>query len=1342
MKYLLDQIRSRQVNNLESFLTTLPRSLSNFDISKRVSKPVHLNFKKRPFALETLEPRVLLSADFPLVAPFLADSVNQIDNALDELFNHDLLTKPLPGISFLEEILVEEESSTKSYAPGLSDLFVIDVSDQTNEFDSNDDEKLSIRELLSNGFLKRLDVALTGLGDSASSSDGIAAIAGLSSGLESYFSLENIIYTDTDEATSFSLDVIFKLPQTGLIDLGASAEQLGISLVSTIEVTPFISFGLEFGVKKDTSGDPQTSDSFVELTDVQAGVQGFKDLSGIDIDFGFLGANIGVGGQFDLKAIVEATVDNSGAVPSISNIAAGSDSAFKLALPVSIASGLSWANAPTNLSIQLNAAPFAQSLSTDSRLIDLDLGLSPNFDELLNFSNFGAAGFVDLLNQLTGFLNIISSDSLISDFQIPFTNVTLSKVLDLGDSLADAVLYDDDDDDDFETGTAKLLDLQNSTLSFRTLQDLGDQLNILGLLPQGEGLSYDSSLNVLSFGLKYSHELSDVTVPAVFSADLSPLASIRTDSKLTLGGSAGMEMKVGIDFTPSVELLTDRLFIDEAIIKADIGLSGAVGAEANFGFVGVNLNGQAGFSAEFQADLKGRLTITDLADSLNDLTTVVEMPTLTGSGDLVFNVSLSSTVTGFDTLLSGVGTPTIKLSASMNGVEPQIDIDTSALNSFDISKFSNFSYEYVLTALSMVGDFLGDFESFGVLNEEIPLINYSINDLLAFADAFAKSVDNAIKDPAGTLQALEGKLKSALGLSDSDAIALSLADGGILKVELGLDALFTGSLGIDLDLKDLINGIGLDSNVAELLNVANLAGRADLGTTANLDLSLDFGIDLGDPTVFYLYSSTGLVASININASNVSFRGAIGPVGLFVKEGSAKLEAEFKAGLQSLSGDKVLLESLSDGKFSATATGSLDVSLPIYLPTDSLHAGTLQISAQQDLAKSDLFNDISVTGLGDILKRFDPTQLNLLDQIPLMIEGIDLFLDGLQDAMDGEIGGISLPLIGDSLADGARFIEDFRKGFLDDLFDAVETAIDLGGDFISEQLFNLLGPSGLGILLDANADNQINKNDISLKTSDGSVPLKEQYMQWDMLLGGTVLSAGTGIDFDLGIPGLGLETQGDIELDIGWELNLGFGVSFADGAYFNIAPDPELRFDVLAHLDEVSLTGKLGFLQLSIADDAAEPSYLLASFAVDLYNRRDASDTRLGFTELGSLGLKPKIAAVADVNLDMTLSLNSDLISSAAVFPKVRTDFILDWKLGNADVIFADRTNPSLDYSFSSSSAYVELKGLGNAIGEGLKLVEFQNVSLDLGSYISDFMLPILEQVQSITEPLAPVIDF
>lgn len=247
------------------------------------------------------------------------------------------------------------------------------------------------------------------------------------------------------------------------------------------------------------------------------------------------------------------------------------------------------------------------------------------------------------------------------------------------------------------------------------------------------------------------------------------------------------------------------------------------------------------------------------------------------------------------------------------------------------------------------------------------------------------------------------------------------------------------------------------------------------------------------------------------------------------------------------------------------------------------------------------------------IKEFDfANQFNLFDNILLAVDGIDMFLEGLQYLLDTEIfSGLSLPVIGNPFTEGADFIEDFRVDFveplrklIEDVENATKDVAKADKNLISKYMYDLLDNLGLlksidstrasaleahsdfqGYFLDSAApyDNPDNKK-IGLTTDFGDyldgvvgVTFDQTFIQWDLAIGGEY-EFGKDFDFDVGIPGLGLEADGDVSIKIGWDLDIGFGISFQDGLYFNIADPNELTAHLIVEMDETTLTGTLGFL--------------------------------------------------------------------------------------------------------------------------------------------------------------------
>ena len=97
----------------------------------------------------------------------------------------------------------------------------------------------------------------------------------------------------------------------------------------------------------------------------------------------------------------------------------------------------------------------------------------------------------------------------------------------------------------------------------------------------------------------------------------------------------------------------------------------------------------------------------------------------------------------------------------------------------------------------------------------------------------------------------------------------------MLRVDIHLDTGFRASLAFQFNLC----GDGI------------LTGGADLQTSGDLSLDFDFGIDLDNPTDVYLFDSTQFSGNLAANANDLTFRAALGPLGVFVDDGSATIGA-------------------------------------------------------------------------------------------------------------------------------------------------------------------------------------------------------------------------------------------------------------------------------------------------------------------------------------------------------------------------------------------------------------------------------------------------------------------
>ncbi|MEM9005210.1 MAG: Calx-beta domain-containing protein, partial [Cyanobacteria bacterium P01_F01_bin.86] len=323
-----------------------------------------------------------------------------------------------------------------------------------------------------------------------------------------------------------------------------------------------------------------------------------------------------------------------------------------------------------------------------------------------------------------------------------------------------------------------------------------------------------------------------------------------------------------------------------------------------------------------------------------------------------------------------------------------------------------------------------------------------------------------------------------------------------------------------------------------------------------------------------------------------------------------------------------------------------------------------------------------------------------------IVSGVDDVLRTFQSVVDSEIYALALPLLGDNLKDitedGVQFLTDLQANIVTPLREICNSD-NVTSALIFEVINLTLGSSGLNILGDLNGDGIFDAQDIEINETEDDLSFRFSIDD--------AFTFNTPLEADMGLPGLGLEVDGDAEITFNYGFTLGFGVNKDDGFYFDTSADSELEIGLDVSTPELETTGKLAFLQLDVRDKQDDPSHLDATFKVDIQDPDDIG--KLAANEIPQVRFETKLEMAADVNLELEANFDE-----AAKFPKITTDFHLDWDSNNSEV---DHNNP---------------QDLGNKPN-----IEFKNVTLDTGSFFGNFVDPILGTVQSITEPVQPIIE-
>jgi Ca2+-binding RTX toxin-like protein len=312
------------------------------------------------------------------------------------------------------------------------------------------------------------------------------------------------------------------------------------------------------------------------------------------------------------------------------------------------------------------------------------------------------------------------------------------------------------------------------------------------------------------------------------------------------------------------------------------------------------------------------------------------------------------------------------------------------------------------------------------------------------------------------------------------------------------------------------------------------------------------------------------------------------------------------------------------------------------------------------------------------LKRFLPT---LVDNVNNLINtdvlmGIPL--------LGNQLGSVN-PL--GSLFDGFKTQIQARLNSLPSSSSAAE---------VKQVLLDVLH-SSLDLLRDRNGDNVIGLADIGVVEGVDAISFQLKL--------GKSASTSISIDERVALPALGLKLNGGVTPELAFSWNLDFGVDKNSGFFVSTNnPLPEIGIKLKTQLVDslgkpLSLSGALGYLQLKAEDKG---SLLQGDFSVDLRN------------PLSTLSAVPKFIG----NLSLKLGLDASF-GEAAKLPKIGTDFKLDW-------------------GFTATAGADEKV---NGVYQGSKpTISFDNVNLDIGSFLQDFADPVFGTLNSILEPVRPLL--
>jgi len=378
-------------------------------------------------------------------------------------------------------------------------------------------------------------------------------------------------------------------------------------------------------------------------------------------------------------------------------------------------------------------------------------------------------------------------------------------------------------------------------------------------------------------------------------------------------------------------------------------------------------------------------------------------------------------------------------------------------------------------------------------------------------------------------------------------------------------------------------------------------------------------------------------------------------------------------------------------------------------------------------------------------------------QHPLTVpNGVATVAGYIQDGIDATIGTVELPLLGNIGAEADEFIDGIKTTIVDGL--TTELLVNFGdtrstGEIIEDWLVTELTVNFTTSIPGATVG------------SFGLVAIDGDHMEFAVVLEGVIFEDVWAIDFGAAIPGLGLDVDAELELSITYALRLAFGVDYSTLSspkfYFDTNgaddadpdDDDEITLSLEATIEngdisDPQLTAVLGFLQFDATsyDNSAQDSLegggaspyrdtlasgLFGSFAIDL---KDPGEDPL------NLWASDDGRLTSNEFTHANFSLAENLVAKLSAFVDVDIFARL-----SADVVAANL--PSVQFYLHYNQTFVEAEIAFNgdagdqATFGGPPTIVIEDLALDLGTFLSDFIFPILEQVRIVTGPLQPIVD-
>ena len=318
---------------------------------------------------------------------------------------------------------------------------------------------------------------------------------------------------------------------------------------------------------------------------------------------------------------------------------------------------------------------------------------------------------------------------------------------------------------------------------------------------------------------------------------------------------------------------------------------------------------------------------------------------------------------------------------------------------------------------------------------------------------------------------------------------------------------------------------------------------------------------------------------------------------------------------------------------------------------------------------------------------------------------INQFATGLTRALDkidanvvSQVWAESMPILGNNLKDAA-ISGAAQLHFAANLGSAISAGLStLSGSasYTSEQVETAInsalaaaGIGGTGVTADFSQSGDLKLNFVTQDSND---------------------SVAVAVEEDLGLGNLGLQTSGTATATLGGAFSFSAGLD-ASGFYVSTGPDVDFTINLdstLPGFNAASVMGGIGVQAVGLGSTVFSGQF-------DVTLKDGNADGKLRLAELNGDLLDATLTG--DANIDLALNTTVPLDS---IMPQIGTQLHVGWSFEASDV---DPLDNNSDFGAAPT-------------------VEFNNSTLNLGTFFDGMAGEVLAQISEITAPLMPIIDF